>query len=338
MSPIYVFVLPSVPRQNATALEKLKSFDWLGIVLSAAMYVSLVLAFSFGGAIWDWDDGRFIALVVVWVVLLAAFALTQYFCVFSNEKDRIFPCDFLRDPQMILFYVAMSAAGTALFVSTYYIPLYYLFVKGETGTQAAVRLLPFIFFYITTIMVCGSFLPRTGYHWVWYLVSGLFLTAGGVAMYTIQSDTPPSHTYGFSVLLGLGLTIAQAPYSLAPQMVRPERISEVIQFLNNAQVQSQMLGLLIASAIFQSEAFKGMKNVLAQENISDTEIRSTITGSNSEVLGGLSPELARRALDVLVDTIRLEWIMVITAGAMLTVCSFFMTKQRFPRVPVQAKS
>lgn len=331
MSPIYVFVLPSLPRQpEASPLQKLKSFDWLGITLSVGMYVSFVLAFSFGGAIWDWSDGRFIALVVLFVVFLASFAVTQYFAVFTNKKNRLFPCEFIGDLQLVLFYISISAGGAALFVATYYIPLHYLFVKGETGTEAAVRLLPFIFLYITAIMVCGYGLPRVGYHWAWFLVSGLFLTAGGAGMYTIEADTPTSHTYGFSVLLGIGLTVTQAPYALAPHMVKPDRISEVIQFLNNAQGQSQMLGLLIASAVFQSEALEGMKKALSGEGYSEEEIQGAIAGSHSEILQEMEPEMRARALDVIVHTIQHEWVMVITAGAVLTICALFVTKKRFP--------
>ncbi|RSM05356.1 hypothetical protein CEP52_006309 [Fusarium oligoseptatum] len=146
-SPIYLFALPSLPQQPGTTfVEKLKKLDWLGITLNTGIYVCFVLAFTFGGPEWAWDDGRFITCVVLFVIFVVAFAITQYYTVFTNKIDRLFPCDFLANPQMIILYIAIACGGAGLFVAVYYIPLYFLFVHGDSGTEAAVRLLPFIFF------------------------------------------------------------------------------------------------------------------------------------------------------------------------------------------------
>ncbi|RSL68156.1 hypothetical protein CEP53_002658 [Fusarium sp. AF-6] len=329
-SPIYLFALPSLPQQpDTTFVEKLKKLDWLGITLNTGIYVCFVLAFTFGGPEWAWDDGRFITCVVLFVIFVVAFAITQYYTVFTNKIDRLFPCDFLANPQMIILYIAIACGGAGLSVAVYYIPLYFLFVHGDSGTEAAVRLLPFIFFYISAILFCGYAMPRTGYHMIWYLISGLLLTAGGAAMYTIKADSPASYTYGFSALLGFGLTTSQASYAVAAHIVKPDRLAESIQFLNISQGKSQMLGLAIASSIFQSRTFDGMNKVLQGQGFSTEEIRAAIAGSQSKILATISPELRRRCLDVLVKTISEIWVMVIAAGALLTVSSLFLTKKRF---------
>lgn len=329
-SPIYIWALPSLPqRPDIPFLEKLKKLDWLGIVLFAALYVSFVLAFSFGGPVWPWDDARFIVLVVLSIVFLITFAITQHYAIFTNKTERLFPCDLLKNFQLFLLWIAMACGGAGLFVAIYYIPLYFLFVHGETGTEAAVRLLPFVCFYVTSILVAGYAIPRAGYHMVWYLVSGILLTAGGAAMHTIKVDSPTSYTYGFSALLGFGLTTSQAGYAVAARLVEPNRLPEVIQFLNISQGQSQMLGLAIASAIFQSKACNGIKNVLDGQGFSTEQIRAAIAGARSEVLETISPELRARCLDVLVRTIADIWFMVVAAGALMTVCACFLSKKRF---------
>jgi hypothetical protein len=41
MTPIYLFLLPSVPRQSGTTfMPKMKVLDWLGTVLAAGLYIS----------------------------------------------------------------------------------------------------------------------------------------------------------------------------------------------------------------------------------------------------------------------------------------------------------
>ena len=329
MSPIYLFVMPSLPRQlNTTFKQKLKTLDWLGTILTAGLYSSFTVAFAFAGAIWAWNDGRVIALIAVFGVLTIVFSITQAYSVFTNEIDRLFPCEFLRNPQLILLYITMACGGAALFISIYYIPLYFLFVNGDSGTQAAVRLLPFVCFYVVTILICGATMGRTGYHMVWYLLSGIFLTCGGALMYTVHYDTPVRNIYGFSILLGLGMTTTQAGYAVAPNLMKPSRVTEVIQFLNISQGSSQLIGLAIASSVFQSITFSGLRDVLAGTGYSDSEIQAAIAGAQSEILRTASPELRARCLEVIVQGIDSVWVMVIAAGALWTLCSLFLTRSR----------
>lgn len=193
MSPIYLFLLPSLPRRpDSSFYQHLLALDWLGITLTAGLYVSFTLAFAFAGVIWDWSDGRVITLIAIFAVLAVAFIVTQRMALFTSKVDRLFPCDLVSDPQLALLYVIMACGGATLFVSLYYIPLYFLFVYGDGGVQAAVRLLPFICIYVTSILLCGAFMSRTGWHNIWFLVSGMCLVAGGAAMYTVKIDTPPT--------------------------------------------------------------------------------------------------------------------------------------------------
>jgi hypothetical protein len=330
MGPAYLFALPSLPRQTELSwIAKLRKLDWLGTALTAGMYTFFIVPLTSAGAIWAWSDRRFVVLMVLSVVFTAAFVVTQYYAVFTNKLDRLFPGEFLLNPQLVLLYMSMAAGGAALFVAVYYIPLYFLFVHGESGTQAAVRLLPFVVFYVTSILVCGCFMPTTGYHWAWYLASGLLLTAGGAAMYVVDRETQLGYVYGVSLLLGFGLTVSQAGYALAPYLVPVDRVPEVIEFLDIAQGQSQMLGLAIASPIFQNKAFQGVQRVLGELGYSDADIQGALAGSQSAVLEEVSPDVRVQVLDVLVEAIKAEWILVIAAGCLLTVCACFLTKKRF---------
>ena len=72
----------------------------------------------------------------------------------------------------------MACGGVALFVAVYYIPLYFQFVHGDSGIMSAVRLLPFICFYVATILLCGWLMPMTGYFILWYLASGILMLIG----------------------------------------------------------------------------------------------------------------------------------------------------------------
>jgi hypothetical protein len=312
-----------------TFMQKLQNFDWLGITLTIGLYVSFAVAFAFGGTIWPWKSGRIIALIVVSGLLIIAFGITQYYSIFTSKNNRLFPCEFLRNPQLLLIYLCMACGGCALFVSIYYLPLFFLFVYGDNGVQAAVRLLPLVCFYVATILLCGAAMGRTGYHMVWYLLSGMFMIFGGALMYTVSADTPVANIYGYSVLLGLGMATTQAGYAVGPLLVKPDRVAEVIQFMNIAQGQSQLIGLAVASTIFQNTAYSGLKTVLAGTGYTDIEIQGAIAGARSAVLQTTTAEVRAQCIDVIVQSIQKVWIMVIAAAALYIVCSCFLTHRRF---------
>lgn len=332
MSPIYLFLLPSLPRpagQGRTFIRKLIELDWVGTVLSAGMHVAVILFIVFGGVEWPWTDGRNIALYVVSAVLLVAFVLSQYYCIGTNHHERLFPGEFLKDPTMIVLYVLMACGGAGLFVAVYYIPLYFQFVHGDSGIMSAVRLLPFICFYVATILLCGWLMPKTGYFILWYLFSGILLLIGSTLMYTVHYDTSPSHIYGYTVLMGLGMTTTQAAYAVGPRLVTPERVAECLQFMNISQGQSQLLGLAIASAVFQSQSINGLNALLGDKGYSQTEIKGAIAGAQSTLMERLPADLKKSALSVIVDAIDDVYVMSIVAGALYVIASCLLPRRRF---------
>ncbi|KAL1855510.1 hypothetical protein Plec18170_004230 [Paecilomyces lecythidis] len=292
------------------------------------IHLSIALCLTFGGVQWSWGDGRNIALYVVFGVTLVSFITTQHFCVLTTKQDRLFPGEFLHSRSMILLYILMACGGAALFVALYYIPLYFQFVHGDSGIMSAVRLLPFVCFYVVTILSCGYLMPKTGYYMVWYLVSGAFMLIGASLMYTVGYDTAPSKIYGYSILLGVGTTTTQAAYAVAPTVVAADRVTEAIQFINFSQGQGLLLGLTIASAIFQSLAINGLSDQLAGTGASKADIQGAIAGSKSKLLERLSPELKSKALGVIVNSIGNVYIMVIAAGALYVVSSCLLKRKR----------
>ena len=332
MSPIYVFLLPSLPRpagEGRSFIKKLVELDWVGTVLSAGMHISIILFIVFGGVEWSWTDGRNIALYVVSAVCTIAFVLSQYYCVGTDQENRLFPGEFLRNPTMLLLYVLMACGGASLFVAVYYIPLYFQFVHGDSGIMSAVRLLPFICFYVATILLCGYVMPKTGFFILWYLVSGIFILIGAVLMYTVKLDTSPSNVYGYSILMGLGMTTTQAAYAVGPTIVSPDRVAECLQFMNIGQGQSQLLGLAIASAIFQSKTLNGLTAILGNKGYSHADIQGAVAGAQSTLMDRLPQALKTEALEVIVHSISDVYVMAISAGALYVVASCLLPRRRF---------
>jgi hypothetical protein len=143
---------------------KLLTVDWTGIILSSGTLVSIVMALTFGGALWDWNDGRTIATFIVFGILLALLLAQQRFALFTTPENRMFPPGRLfHSRSQILLNIQTFLASWAIFVPLYYIPNYFQFALGDTAVMAAVSLLPFVIVVIVTNTITGILLPRIGY-------------------------------------------------------------------------------------------------------------------------------------------------------------------------------
>lgn len=309
--------------------------DWLGILLIAATYTTYTLAFTFGGATWPWSDHRFIIMTVFFGVILLTFIITQYFAVLTTPQRRLFPVQFLRSRTLVLIFITTSAASCALFVATYYIPLYFQFAQSDTAIKAAVRLLPFICFNLTAVLLNGNFMPRFGYYMPWYVFSGVFILIGGSLMFTIKADTAVSKIYGYSILLGLGCgATLQGGYAIAASRVKPEEITAAIGFVNVAQIGSIVISLTIAGTVFQNLAFTALNQALAGFGFSEADIRNAVAGTQSAVFQSGSEEVRQLAINAIIKAMDKVFILAITAGAVILVSSVLMKREKLFMIAV----
>ncbi|KAK8041127.1 hypothetical protein PG994_014134 [Apiospora phragmitis] len=326
MAPIYLFLLPSIQLRTETSwLQKVRDLDWVGIVLSCGMYTTFAMIFTFGGSIWPWSDGQMIGLYVVFAATLIGFALQQAFVILTSIENRIFPIEFLRNPTLVIMFISTCCLGSALFITVYYLPLFFQFVGGDNGIQAAVRLLPFICFYVVSVVLNGWFMMRWGYYMPWFFVSGVFTLIGGALLYTSSRDLPSANIYGYSILAAVGLTAYQAAYSVVPTKVREDQIAEVILFINVGQQGSVLIALTIANTIFQNVAFSKLVELLVPLRL---DVTAAIAGARSDVLHNAPDATRLAALDVLVEAIDDTYVLIIVAGAILLISSLFMKREK----------
>lgn len=319
------------PQPDHKFKEKLAQMDWIGTLLNAAIYATWVIALTFGGAQWAWNDGRTIACFVVCGVLIILFGLQQRFKVFTTLQQRIFPAGFLYSRTLLLQYLVTCCIATSLFVPIYYIPIFFQFTRDDGPLKAAVRLLPFIVITIFCVMLNGALMPKIGYYKPWPLISGTLVLIGGALMFTVDSQTSPARVYGYSVLIAFGTGLsAQAAYSVAPVKVAmnprygPAMIPDAIGFINMAQIGSIVHALAISGTVFQNLAFRNLSHALAGMGFTDAQLHSAISGTQSEILANASAEVKALAVDAIIKAMDRVYILVIVAGAVCLIASLPM--------------
>ncbi|KAK3376404.1 major facilitator superfamily domain-containing protein [Lasiosphaeria ovina] len=337
--PIFLFLIPSIhPNPGKTVRERVEHFDFIGLVLIAVTWVLFAVAFLMAGAEWAWNDGRTIAVIVVFGVLLLALIAQQYFTVLTTAATRAFPGHLILSRTQVLLFAATAASSSSLFIVVYYIPIYFQFVHSDSAIQAAVRLLPFIIITVFTNVAAGYLLSKVRYYMPIYLVGGVLITLGGALLMSfLDSATSIGKIYGFQIIIavGTGLTI-QLGYAVATLTVKPEDIGNAITFQNMSQLGSTVLCLVIAGQVFQSAAVSNLTAALAGNGFAPQEITEAIAGAQSALFGELSGALRAAAIDAIVKAMQKSFILVIVAGAVMVVSSVLMKREKLFGDIVQA--
>lgn len=330
-APIYLIYLPAIhPGGEKSLPERLVNLDYLGFVLSAGMWVAFAMGFISAGGIWDWNDGRTIALIVVFVVLLVLYTLQQYFCILTTPATRSFPGHLLRSRTQIQMYITTTCANTGMFFTTFYIPIYFQFTQNDSSLMAAVRLLPYLLVTITCNLVAGWALPKIKYYMPICLFSGVMMTlAGALFLVYLQPSTPIAHVYGFSVLMAVGTGITmQLGYAVASLKVPAADILSAINLQNVAQIGATVICLVVASQAFQSNAVNNMAHALVGQGFSEEEISSAVAGAQSHLFVSLGDDLRDSAVHAITDAMQRAFIIPLVAGIVGIVNSVFMNRER----------
>lgn len=230
--------------------DRLRKLDWLGALLSAGGFTTLTMGVSFGGALFAWSNAREIVLFVLAGVLWILFFVQQSYAITTKRENRVFPVHLLVQREPALLFLSMAAGSAGVFVGIYYTPIYFQFTRGDSGIQAAVRLLPFLCFLSATILINGALLPRLGYYKIWYIVGSVLACAGGAVLCKsllsistcsvltkslparLTVDTRPAIVYGLEIVIATGLgCYCQSGYAVIQARVPPQDMANSRTFM-----------------------------------------------------------------------------------------------------------
>ena len=327
-APIYVFMLPNKdPRPGVSFLDRAREVDYVGMVLTIGAFVSGVMAMSFGGVTYPWNSGRIIGLFVCSGVLFIILGVQQVYTIFTTTSRRIFPVEFFKNRTILILFAATSAGGTAIFIPIYMIPIFFQFTKSDSALESGVRLLPYIFLMVFAVIGNGAILSAFGYYMPWYTMGGILVVIGGALMYTVDDTTSVAKVYGYTVIIGFGVGMfAQASFSVAQAVVEPEMVPSAVGFITCAQISGVTIALAIANSVFLNDSQKSIQAILP--DVPRAQIQQAIAGAGSAFFHNLSGTVREEVLSAIVTAMSKTYILVVTAGALVTVLSLLMKREK----------
>jgi hypothetical protein len=164
-----------------------------------------------------WSDGRIIALLVLFSVLLIIWILLQYF-----QGDRATVPGRLIRPRSIWSACMFSlCCGAVLFVAIYYIPIWFQVVKGASAVQSGIDNLALIL-GVTVGSIFGGALTTAWGQYAPLMVVGTSLSSVGFGLITtFTPDISSGRWIGYQALAGFGLGMGTQQPIVAVQNVLP---------------------------------------------------------------------------------------------------------------------
>ncbi|KAI4698012.1 Efflux pump dep3 [Alternaria hordeiaustralica] len=315
-APVYFLLFPSIdPCPSKTLTEKLRLVDWVNAVIFLAGSACLTVVLTFGGVIYPFSSGTVIALWTITGVLLVVFIITLKFHPFVTKENRLYPLHFFKQPTLINMQLQVFLSSGIILAMTYYIPLYFQFVKGDGALEAGVRLLPLIMFMVFASMVNGFLMPRYGLIPVWYIGGSTLALVGTALMYTVDDTTANASIYGYSILVGAGTgCYIVAGFAIVQSLVPVHEIANAVGAMTISQDLGMVLFLAISGSLFHNVAVDKVGKALPE--VSPTAIGNLIAGSSSKAFQALSDEEKALVIPEIASAMTSIWAFFLAAAAL----------------------
>ena len=193
--------------------------DYKGAVFISLALASLVLSVDNTEAIFKWliDDGVSLNLIKTVLTAIAVISGIIFVLVERKAKQPILPLRFFKLRTFTLMIGAMLLFGAAFMGGILYLTQFNQQVFGASPSEAGMMLLPMMGGMMTSSIVIGQVVSRTG-HYKRFILTGFGIgTVSMLLLTTLQPSSPYWHEALIMAFTGLGLGMAMPILNLAVQ-------------------------------------------------------------------------------------------------------------------------
>jgi MFS family permease len=208
---------PPMPQPKRTWMESISRFDPIGTILFTPSIICVLIALQWGGTTYPWSDGRIIALLVVFGVLLIAFVVVQ----FMVGDNATIPIRIAKQRSIACGALYALCVGASFFVMVYYIPLWFQAIHGTSATHSGIDTLPMMIAVVIASLTAGFLVSTWGYYTPFMYGLVVFGSIGAGFLTTWTVDTSTGKWIGYQILFGAGIGMGMQQSIITAQAVLP---------------------------------------------------------------------------------------------------------------------
>ncbi|KAG9196622.1 hypothetical protein G6011_01743 [Alternaria panax] len=316
------FIIPflSVKRRGkkleATWKQQLQKFDLPGTACFLPAIICLLLALQWGGSKYAWNSGRIIALLVIFVVLVAGFVTIQWW---KQEDATVPPRVFLnRNVWGSAWFGAML--GAAFFLIVYYLPIWFQAIKGASATKSGIMNLPAILGLVIISMLAGGLVTALGYYTPFMLISSVLMAIGAGLLSTLEVDSGSPKWIGYQFIFGAGVGFGMQQTLVAVQTVLPaDDIPIGTAIMMFTQTLGGALFISVGQNVFTNQLIKNLASI-----VPDLDASIVLRTGATELKNAIDPEYLSGVLAAYNQTLTQTFYVSVACGTVSIIGAVFV--------------
>ncbi|HET7639136.1 MAG TPA: MDR family MFS transporter [Ktedonobacteraceae bacterium] len=244
---VLIFLMPTLHRRAQRV-----SIDYLGAALLVMGTVPLLLGFTWAGSQYAWLSPQIIGLFAFALVTLTVFGIYEGNLA-RRDKQPIIDPRLFKSSVFSLSVLTTTITSMGMFGSIFFLPLFAQGVLGISATNSGFLLSPMMIALITSSVISGQLVSRTG-KYKWIAIVGMLITVGGtLLLYRLDVHSMPLDLTLAMIVLGLGLGFGMALYTIIVQNAWQNKIGEATSALTffrqiGATVALAAMGSIMSAA------------------------------------------------------------------------------------------
>ena len=199
-----VLHIPKVKREH--------KIDYFGALILVSAVTTVLLATSVYGPEDGWTDSKTLTVFGLGLFLTLAFLWQE-----TRAKEPILPLRLFKNHTFSLTSVLGFIIGAGMFGAIVMLPLYLQVVKGNSATEAGLKLIPLMLGIVSMSIFSGKRITTTGKYKIFPIVGSAVMTLGLILMSTLNETTSFGVLSIYAILVGAGLGLSMQTIVIALQ-------------------------------------------------------------------------------------------------------------------------
>jgi EmrB/QacA subfamily drug resistance transporter len=199
-----VLHIPKVKREH--------KIDYLGALILVLAVTTVLLATSVYGPENGWTDSKTLTVFGSGILLTLLFLWQE-----TRAKEPILPLRLFKNHTFSLTSALGFIIGAGMFGAIVMLPLYLQVVKGNSATEAGLKLIPLMLGIVSMSIFSGKRITTTGKYKIFPIAGAGIMTFGLILMSTLNETTSFGVLSIYAILVGAGLGLSMQTIVIALQ-------------------------------------------------------------------------------------------------------------------------
>lgn len=317
----YLFLNLRWDREEAIG-AKLKRIDYIGNLILMGSTVSVLIALTWAGPVYEWSDARILVPLIAGILGLVGFFVYE---ASGIPKEPVMPLRLFPNRTARIVYINTFLNNVLMFWCFFFFPLYFQAVQLSTPSWSGVQMLPVTLISIPGAAISAMLLTKFGKFKILHVLGFTLLTAGIAVLAVLRKDSPPYVWVLIQIIpaIGTGLLINTLLPAFQASVAEADQAAATATWCF-IRTFGQVWGIAIAGTIFNAYARR-----FAASDVSDGLVREVL--SNGDAYASATrefvlqfPEPVRSQIrDVFLKALRTVYLISVAFGGTALVLVLF---------------